>query len=163
MSRCLPLLLLTMGLCLPGCRSPAPTLQARSPLRAPTRVAPSFPRVVPAVRSPFTEKNVPLEQVLARARSSGRPALLYFCDERCGFCDKMNRQTLSRPEVYERVTSSFVAVEYDAGTEPGRSLGHRYGARGFPALVVVGADGVATNTIIGFRDADALLSALGAP
>ena len=123
-------------------------------------------RSVTAARgSGLPDRNVPLDQVLARAAAAGRPAILYFSAAWCGYCSKMNRQTLSQPEVQAHLADHFVAVEYDVDTRLGREVAQRYGARGYPTMVVVDASGRATQTIVGARKPQAFLSMLdrGAP
>jgi len=110
--------------------------------------------------SALPERNLPLDRVLARAGASKRPALLYFCAAWCGYCSKMNRQTLSRPEVQSHLAQHFVAVEYDVDTPLGRKVAQRYGARGYPTIVVVDATGRATQTIVGAREPQAFLTML---
>ena len=106
---------------------------------------------------------MPYEQVLQEVRASGRPALLYFCANWCGFCTKLNRLTLSRPDVQQAIRAGYVGVEYDVDTPVGRAVANRYGANGFPTMVVIDASGQATKTIVGFRDGPALLGTLRAP
>ncbi len=177
MRKLLPCLVLC-GLLLPlgGCTTaPRPAERRDPPVAMPTtRPAPQpAPPVVPsripiAVRSvtpargsALPERNVPLDRVLARAAERNHPAILYFCASWCGYCRKMNRQTLSRPEVQAHLAAHFVAVEYDVDTPLGREVAQRYGARGYPTLVVVDASGRATQTIVGARQPQALLSMLG--
>lgn len=147
----------------PGARPVAPP---SPPPPAPPVVATGTPLAVRSATvargSALPRRNVPIERVLAEVAQSGRPGLLYFCASWCGFCSKMNRQTLSRPEVQAHLASSFVAVEYDVDTSVGRSLAQRYGARGYPTMVVVDASGEARQTIVGARDPQTFLDLLGA-
>lgn len=175
MSRSLSLLLLCVALLIGGCQSPqaAPPPVARAPQPAPRAVprpappvvisqAPVAVRSVTAARgSAFEERNVPVERVLARAAETGRPAILYFCAAWCGYCSKMNRETLSRPEVKARLAERFVAVEYDVDTARGRAAAQRYGARGYPTMVIVDSSGSVKRTIVGARDPQTFLSLLG--
>ena len=167
------LLLVSPVLLLAGCS----TAQPPAPRPAPVALRPAAPRpappvvpsaapvalrsVTPARGSALPERNVPLERVLERAAASNRPALLYFCAAWCGYCSKMNRETLSRPEVQAHLAQRFVAVEYDVDTPLGRELAQRYGARGYPTMVVVDAAGRATQTIVGAREPQAFLAMLG--
>jgi len=112
--------------------------------------------------SALPRRNVPLEQVLDEVARTGRPGLLYFCASWCGFCSKMNRETLSVPAVQAHLASSFVAVEYDVDSALGRSLAQRYGARGYPTMVIVDASGEVQKTIVGAREPRTFLDLLGA-
>jgi thiol:disulfide interchange protein len=101
--------------------------------------APGFPAV-----------DTPFEQMKARARSTGKPAILYFCADWCGYCTKMNRETLSDPAVQRRI-AEFPATLYDSGTPVGRAVANRYGIDAYPTMVLIDASGQEVDQIIGAR------------
>jgi len=174
MLRFVPLFVFCASLLLAGgCQSAAPPAQENvvtqpprvvTPRPAPPLVPSSAPVAVRSVTqargSALPVRNLELDDVLARAAKAGRPALLYFCASWCGYCSKMNRQTLSRPEVQAHLAQHFVAVEYDVDTPLGRKVAQRYGARGYPTMVVVDASGRATQTIVGAREPQVLIGML---
>jgi thiol-disulfide isomerase/thioredoxin len=110
---------------------PAPTASA-APSRAPARAT--------GGGIAFEGKDVPLEQVLARSRATGRPAMLYFATTWCGYCRKLESETLPSPEV-GRHMAGYYNVEYGADAGVGKTLAARYGVRGFPTLVRIDAAG----------------------
>lgn len=88
----------------------------------------------------FVGQDLPLEQVLAQAQSSGKPALLCFLAGWCGYCRMLESQTLSDPSVGAHL-AAYTVARYDADTPTGRALVKRYGISGFPSLVRVDAQG----------------------
>ncbi len=104
----------------------------------PSRPQPRAERVGGGVA--FMGRDLPLEQVLAQARASGRPAMLYFATSWCGFCRLFDEQTLSDPGVAAHM-AGYTNVRYDAESPTGRALAARYGVLGFPTLVRVDAAG----------------------
>lgn len=99
----------------------------------------------------FTPYNLPLNSVLTDARRSGRPALLLFRADWCGYCKKLERETL--PDAQVRTEASrFTSVAYDAEQPEGRALAQRYGVRGFPTLVLVDAAGNKVDSWAGYSE-----------
>jgi thiol:disulfide interchange protein len=105
---------------------------ARGGVRAPT--AP------PAAHGGAGLGDLPLESVLASARASGRPALLYFQTSWCGYCRLLEGQTLPDARVAQHL-AAFTFVRYDAEGPVGRGLAQRYGVVGYPTLVRVDGTG----------------------
>lgn len=85
-------------------------------------------------------RDLPLDQVLAQARASGRPAMLYFATAWCGYCRLLEQQTLSDAGVAGHM-AGYTNARYDADSPTGRALATRYGVVGFPTLVRVDAAG----------------------
>jgi thioredoxin-related protein len=102
----------------------------------------------------------PLTTVLEEARRSGRPALLYFRSQRCGWCDRLARDTFSRPDVRSRLRTGFVAVKYDGTLSPGREIGRRFRLPGFPVVIILDGSGREVGRIVGYRSAPAFLAEL---
>jgi thioredoxin-related protein len=97
----------------------------------------------------FEGRDLPLEQVLARCRSSRRPAMLYFATTWCGYCRKLERETLPNPDV-GRHMAGYVNVEYGADAGVGKALAARYGVTGFPTLVRIDERGNAVGIFEGY-------------
>lgn len=92
------------------------------------------------------------ESGLERARSEGKPLLVNFVTNWCGFCRKMDRTTWKHPTVVERL-GELVTVRVDAeDPEPGRELSGRelaarYGVTGYPTIILLdGGGGVISRT-----------------
>lgn len=133
-------------LCAAACSSPSgsqPDVGATpAPLAAPTPMA--APRA-------FARQDVPLARVLARARASGRPALLLFRTDWCGYCQRLERETL--PDARVRAEAqAWTTMAYDADRGEGKALAARYGVRGFPTLVKVDGSGNRLDRWAGFNE-----------
>jgi thiol:disulfide interchange protein len=91
------------------------------------------------------------------ARAEGKPLLINFIANWCGYCQKMDRTTWKHPEVVRR-SGDLVAVRVDAeeGRQRdgfvGRELAQRYQVQGFPTLVVIDADGNVIARSSGYQD-----------
>ncbi len=170
MNRRLALWALATPLVFLGCRSPhlaRPTGSASSSdaLRSPV-LAPTVARTPTVARAPspsgraFAEVNTPLASMTQRAAAARKPALLYFCASWCGFCQKLNRETLSQARVASRV-QAFPASRYDPDTDAGRAAASRFDVHGFPTIVVMDEHGREVERLVGFRSAEDLLQHLG--
>ena len=110
----------------------------------------------------FEGQDLPFDQVLAKSRATGKPALLYFTTSWCGYCRKLERETLPSPLVARHV-SGYVNVAYGADGGVGRQLADRYGVHGFPTLVRVDASGRATGVYEGFDPPESFVQRIPAP
>jgi len=74
-----------------------------------------------------------------QARAQHKPVFLYLEAVWCHWCHVMQRETLSRPEVRERLARDYVVIRVDHDADPG--LANRYRDYGWPALVFLSPDG----------------------
>lgn len=74
-----------------------------------------------------------------QARVEKKPVFLYLEAVWCHWCHVMQRETLSRRDVRERLARDYVVVRVDHDANPG--LANRYRDYGWPALVFLSADG----------------------
>lgn len=88
--------------------------------------------------------------VLAKAKSAGKPVFVQFSTDWCGWCRKLEKDTFAKSEVGE-LMQAFVNVYVDAEKGEGVELAKRYAAKGFPTLVVVDAEGAEIDRIVGYR------------
>lgn len=104
--------------------------------------APSFEwhAVMPAKGSGFSSES--FEQVLARAKSEGRPVMIDFFAEWCAACKELDRETYPALEVIEE-SGRFVNVKVDAtnGDDALDVLMERFGVEGLPTVAFISSTG----------------------
>jgi thiol:disulfide interchange protein len=99
------------------------------------------------------------EKAVVEQKSSGKPILLYFHTEWCGYCKRLEHDVFSTSTFGQKYGSVLkVKVNPETGSAE-HSLAERYGIHGFPTVFVV-TGGTATEPIVGFSDADRFYSRL---
>lgn len=81
-------------------------------------------------------------------RETGRPMIVYFTADYCGYCRKMERDTWSAPKVVRRMQDGFVALKVDAEKHP--ELVKRLGVEGLPATILFNSEGERVQTLSGY-------------
>jgi thiol:disulfide interchange protein DsbD len=104
--------------------------------------APTFEwhAVLPAKGTGFSPES--LEQVLARAKSEGRPVMIDFFAEWCAACKELDRETYPAVEVISEA-GRFVNVKVDATNSDDAldALMERFGVEGLPTVAFVRSNG----------------------
>lgn len=99
----------------------------------------------PAAPAPVPSSTAEIEwqtwspELFARAEREGRMLLVDVGIEGCTACRWMYEDTYTHPAVVERVNAHFIPVAVDADLRP--DLGERWEAWGWPATIVLRADG----------------------
>ena len=96
-----------------------------------------------------------LDAALAKAKAEGK--LVYACfsgSDWCGWCMKLEREVLSRPEFLDGVKDDFVLVFIDSPRNKDVLSAHakaanpklveKYGIEGFPTALILDGDGKKT-------------------
>jgi thioredoxin:protein disulfide reductase len=96
--------------------------------------------VLPSKGGSFAPES--FEEMLARARSEGRPVMIDFFAEWCAACKELDRETYPAPEVIEEA-ERFVNVKIDAthGDDALDALMERFGVEGLPTVAFVSSTG----------------------
>lgn len=69
-----------------------------------------------------------------QAKVSGKPMIVMFYTDWCGYCRKLQKNVLDKPEV-QKALSSFVKVRINPEKGTGENqLGDQYGIEGFPSV-----------------------------
>lgn len=105
---------------------------------------PSFPKPVFNGYDEKIDRNALIAETLAKARASGRRALLVFGSNDCGPCRKMCGMLSDRGPLGHVVAGNYVVAHVTVNGVRDRDLEARYGSvkeLGIPWLVVVGDDG----------------------
>ncbi|QRO00869.1 thioredoxin family protein [Archangium violaceum] len=104
--------------------------------------APTFAwhSVLPAKGSGFSSES--FEQVLARAKSEGRPVMIDFFAEWCAACKELDRETYPALEVIEE-SGRFINVKVDATQSDDAldALMERFGVEGLPTVAFISSNG----------------------
>lgn len=92
-----------------------------------------------------------LDEGLKQAQGSQKPLMVDFFTDWCGWCQKLDRDVYTNPEIV-KLSASFVCVKVDG--EKYRADAQKYGVNGFPTIVFMKANGEVIEKIVGYNDAE---------
>jgi thiol-disulfide isomerase/thioredoxin len=91
------------------------------------------------------------EDAQKKARKTGKPIVVDFWAEWCGWCDRLNRTTYVDPDVVRRA-QDFVAVKIDTeGSKKERDVAIRYEVTSLPTIVFLSPEGRQLRRVNGFQ------------
>lgn len=99
------------------------------------------------------EKN--FKEARQTASKAGKPLLVDFGADWCGFCKKLDRETFGDEAVIRFLRQYFVAVKVDTDAEP--ELAKEYKVTGLPTVVVLSPGGEELRRVVGFRPPDGFI------
>lgn len=88
-----------------------------------------------------------LDKAIAEANVDGRPVMVDFYTDWCGWCKKLDKDTYANPEVQE-LAGSFISVKVNG--DRNRSVLGKYGVRGFPTIVFLDGKGSVIDKVVGY-------------
>lgn len=91
------------------------------------------------------------DAAVKQARQTGRPVAIIFSTTWCGWCRRLEAETLSNSKVKD-LQSKFIFVEVDGDKEKG--LVRKYGIEGYPSTVFIDKSEKQLGSIVGFVPAD---------
>lgn len=104
-----------------------------------------------------------LEAATAKAAAEGKALLLDFTgSDWCGWCVRLRKDVMDKPEFEAYIADKFVPVEIDVPQNPkfdkelrkrNEALCTKYGVQGFPTIMVLTTDGRVAGGFCGGRDA----------
>ncbi len=91
------------------------------------------------------------DQALKKAKSSGKPIMIDFYTDWCGWCTKLDKDTFSDKRI-RNLSTNFVCVKIDA--DKNKSLTQKYGVSGYPTTVFLDSSGKKIGNIGGYLPPD---------
>lgn len=91
------------------------------------------------------------------AKSQGKPILIDFYTDWCGWCKRFDKDTYANEKV-AKVAASFVCVKINADEHP--QLAKDYNVRGFPSTAFLKSDGSIIEVVAGYMGPGAFLELL---
>ena len=101
---------------------------------------------------------VALETAMERAKEQDKLLFINFFTDWCGYCKKLDAQTLADKTVADTLNSHFLPAKINGDSN--RSLADKYRVRGFPTLVFARHDGRPVFIIPGFVEEKYFMEAL---
>ena len=98
-----------------------------------------------------------IDGAIAEARKSGKPVMMDFYADWCGWCKRLDRDTYGDRAVNE-LAGRFICVKVDA--ERHQALAGRYGVRGYPTVIFLNYEGSVDEKVVGYRPPDQFLRAM---
>jgi len=90
-----------------------------------------------------------LKSAHKQAQAEGKPILVVFGAEWCGFCKKLERQTLNTPEMSRYINENFIPVHLDLDKE--KKIGSILEVEALPCTVVLSPDADLLGKINGYQ------------
>ncbi|WP_395701644.1 thioredoxin family protein [Aquabacterium sp.] len=100
-----------------------------------------------------------VDKAFAQARTEKKPVLLYWGAKWCPPCNQLKATLFNRQDFIER-SKGFVAVNIDGDLPGAQKLGARFKVRGYPTLILMGADGTELTRLPGEADAPQVMALL---
>lgn len=96
-----------------------------------------------------------LEAGQAQAAEMGRPMLVLFTADWCGYCQVLKREVFSRPEIDRALRERFVPVIVDATDSSAvESVLLRYDVKSLPTVIAMTSEGEAIDRFSGSKPID---------
>ena len=85
---------------------------------------------------------------LAIGKKERKKVFMYFWAEWCKFCEQMEKETLSKPEIVSYLNENFVAVKVNSDME--QRIAMKYFVRGLPTTWFLGERGEKISNLPGY-------------
>ena len=98
------------------------------------------------------------DEGLARAKKEKKKIFLYFWADWCRFCERMEKETLAKPEVTSFLKDHFISIRVNSDAE--QRLAVQYFVRGLPTIWFLGENGEKISNLPGYVSQDLFLPIL---
>lgn len=107
----------------------------------------------PGVEKPGIKWERSLDEALKRAKRTGKPVMIDFWAEWCGWCKRLDQTTYVDPQVV-KLAEDFVPVKVDSeGTPKEMAIAERYDVSSLPTIVFISPEGRRLLRVRGFQGA----------
>jgi len=96
---------------------------------------------------------------VSASEKDGKPMVAIFGADWCGYCHKLQDETLPDERVKEAL-APYRVVKIDGDTSDGKAMMAKYGVQGLPTVLFLNADGVIIERVTGFMEPDQFLQVL---
>jgi thiol-disulfide isomerase/thioredoxin len=93
------------------------------------------------------------EEALAQAKASNKLVFIDFWTTWCGWCKRLNKDTFSDDTVVTEM-KDIICISIDAESKTGKPIAERFKVKGYPALILLAADGTPEDSIGGYLPPD---------
>ncbi len=93
------------------------------------------------------------EEALAQAKASNKLVFIDFWTTWCGWCKRLNKDTFSDDTVVAEM-KDIICLSIDAESKTGKPIAERFHVKGYPALILLAADGTPEDSIGGYLPPD---------
>lgn len=91
------------------------------------------------------------------AKKEDKLMFVDFYTDWCGWCKRMDRDTMSKPEV-QKFLSDYIPVKIDG--DRNKNVVRQYGVRGYPTLALIHHDGTPVSVMSGYKKPEQLKQAI---
>jgi uncharacterized protein YyaL (SSP411 family) len=92
-----------------------------------------------------------LDAALSASAEAGKPVMIHFTADWCGWCKKMQREVYAQTDVAALINERFLPAMVDTDRRP--DLKARYGVRGLPTIWFLTSTGEGITYVPGYVDA----------
>lgn len=98
------------------------------------------------------------DEGIALGKQENKKIFLYFWAEWCKYCEKMEKDTLNKPEIASYLNEKFIAVKVNSDSE--QDVAIKYFVRGLPTSWFIGEKGEKISNLPGYVSPEMFLPIL---